>query len=49
MEAPQVDATRLAERLMWEDKEYWVHINADSLLEKYPGENETASTRSALN
>lgn len=32
-----LDAARLAERLTWEDKEYWLHIKADSLLEKYPG------------
>lgn len=32
-----LDATRLAERLKWEAKEYWVHLEAESPLDKYPG------------
>lgn len=30
----------LVERLEGEDKEYWLHVEADSPLEKYPGEIE---------
>jgi hypothetical protein len=32
-----LDATSLAERLKWEAKEYWLHLEADTPLEKYPG------------
>lgn len=32
-----LDATSLAERLKWEAKEYWLHLDADTPLEKYPG------------
>jgi Xaa-Pro dipeptidase len=30
-------ATSLAERLMWEQQDYWLHLDAESPLEKYPG------------
>lgn len=33
-----LDASSLAERLKWEAEEYWLHLEADSPLEKYPGE-----------
>ena len=33
-----LDATGLAERLRWEDNEYWLHLEAESPFEKYPGE-----------
>jgi|TARA_R110002003_G_scaffold107_4_gene8967 hypothetical protein len=32
-----LDATSLAERLKWEAKEYWLHLEAETPLEKYPG------------
>jgi Xaa-Pro dipeptidase len=32
-----VDATDLAERLRWEDNEYWLHFEVESPLDKYPG------------
>jgi hypothetical protein len=32
-----LDATGLAERLRWEDNEYWLHLEAESPFEKYPG------------
>ncbi|KAF2828073.1 hypothetical protein CC86DRAFT_369220 [Ophiobolus disseminans] len=31
-----LDATSLSERLKWEAKEYWLHIEAETPLEKYP-------------
>ncbi|KAF2728620.1 hypothetical protein EJ04DRAFT_569387 [Polyplosphaeria fusca] len=31
-----VDAMSLAERLRWEQQEYWMHLEAKSQLEKYP-------------
>jgi Xaa-Pro dipeptidase len=31
-----LDATSLAERLKWEAKEYWLHLQAETPLEKYP-------------
>jgi Xaa-Pro dipeptidase len=34
-----LDATSLAERLKWEAKEYWLHFEAESPLEKYPGKD----------
>jgi hypothetical protein len=33
-----VDANELAERLGTEQQDYWVHVEAGSPLEKYPGE-----------
>ena len=35
----QLDALNLAERLRWEQQEYWLHLEAASALEKYPGEH----------
>jgi len=32
-----LDATGLAERLKWEAKGYWLHLEAETPLEKYPG------------
>lgn len=32
-----LDATSLAERLKWEAKGYWLHFEAETPLEKYPG------------
>jgi hypothetical protein len=32
-----LDATSLKERLRWEAKGYWVHLEAEDPLEKYPG------------
>lgn len=37
MKMEVLDATSLVERLNWEAKEYWLHVEADSPLEKYPG------------
>jgi hypothetical protein len=37
-----LDATGLAERLRWEDNEYWLHFEAGSPLEKYPGKHRRA-------
>jgi Xaa-Pro dipeptidase len=34
-----LDATSLAERLKWEAKEYWLHLEAETPLDKYPGES----------
>ena len=34
-----LDATSLAERLKWEAKEYWLHLEAESPLDKYPGKH----------
>jgi hypothetical protein len=33
-----LDATSLADRLKWEAKEYWLHLEAETPFEKYPGE-----------
>jgi Xaa-Pro dipeptidase len=33
------DATELAERLNGEQQDYWVHVEAESPLEKYPGQS----------
>ncbi|ORY16418.1 hypothetical protein BCR34DRAFT_105189 [Clohesyomyces aquaticus] len=32
----QIDPTNLAERLRWEQQDYWLHVESDSSLEKYP-------------
>jgi hypothetical protein len=32
-----LDANGLSERLRWEDNEYWLHLEADTPFEKYPG------------
>jgi Xaa-Pro dipeptidase len=32
-----IDATSLADRLEWEAKEYWLHLEAGTPLDKYPG------------
>lgn len=32
-----LDATSLADRLKWEAKEYWLHLEAETPFEKYPG------------
>lgn len=32
-----LDATSLADRLKWEAKEYWLHLEAEGPLDKYPG------------
>jgi Xaa-Pro dipeptidase len=32
-----IDGTDLAARLSVEAKEYWVHLDTDGSLEKYPG------------
>lgn len=32
-----LDASSLADRLKWESKEYWLHLEAASPWEKYPG------------
>jgi Xaa-Pro dipeptidase len=32
-----LDAISLAERLEWEAKEYWLHLEAETPLDKYPG------------
>jgi Xaa-Pro dipeptidase len=34
-----LDATSLAERLKWEAKEYWLHLDAETPLDKYPGKS----------
>jgi len=34
-----LDAAGLAERLRWEDKEYCLHLEAETPLEKYPGKH----------
>jgi len=34
-----LDATSLANRLKWESKEYWLHLEAGTPLDKYPGES----------
>jgi Xaa-Pro dipeptidase len=34
-----LDATTLAERLKWEAKEYWLHLEAETPLDKYPGKH----------
>lgn len=31
------DATQLADRLSWEQQDYWLHVETSSPLEKYPG------------
>lgn len=33
-----LNAMDLAKRLQWEAQGYWLHLEADSSLEKYPGE-----------
>lgn len=38
MAAPLLDANTLAERLRWERQDYWLHLEAESALEKYPGQ-----------
>jgi Xaa-Pro dipeptidase len=40
-----LDASNLAERLKWEAKEYWLHLEAETPLEKYPGEHLHVSNR----
>lgn len=32
-----LDAKGLSERLRWEDNEYWLHLEAETPFEKYPG------------
>jgi Xaa-Pro dipeptidase len=32
-----LDAKGLSERLRWEDSEYWLHLEAETPFEKYPG------------
>jgi hypothetical protein len=32
-----LDANSLTERLRWEQQDYWLHLEASSQLEKYPG------------
>jgi Xaa-Pro dipeptidase len=34
-----LDATSLAERLEWEGKEYRLHLEAETPLDKYPGKS----------
>ncbi|KAF5849139.1 hypothetical protein GGP41_006033 [Bipolaris sorokiniana] len=31
-----LDATSLAERLRWEDQDYWLHLEAETPFDKYP-------------
>jgi len=33
----QLDAKEVSDRLEGEDRDLWVHIEADAPLEKYPG------------
>jgi Xaa-Pro dipeptidase len=40
-----LNATGLAERLRWEDNEYWLHLEAESPFEKYPGKLEIRRVR----
>lgn len=37
-----LDDTSLADRLRSQDKEYWLHMEADTPLEKYPGKQAPA-------
>jgi Xaa-Pro dipeptidase len=32
-----LDVKGLSERLRWEDNEYWLHLEAETPFEKYPG------------
>lgn len=43
-----LDATSLAERLKWEGKEYWVHLKADSPLDKYPAKQHARRVQEKL-
>lgn len=38
-----LDAKGLSERLRWEDNEYWLHLEAETPFEKYPGKSEEMS------
>ena len=43
-----LDATRPAQPLRWEDKEYRVRLEADSPLEKYPGQSGLLRSEDAM-
>ncbi|KAF1844247.1 uncharacterized protein K460DRAFT_397380 [Cucurbitaria berberidis CBS 394.84] len=43
-----LDATSLAERLRWEAKEYWLHLESDSPLEKYPAKQHARRVQEKL-
>ncbi|KAF1835858.1 hypothetical protein BDW02DRAFT_267161 [Decorospora gaudefroyi] len=42
------DATGLSERLRWEDNEYWLHLEAESPLEKYPAKQHARRVQEKL-
>ncbi|KAF2849087.1 hypothetical protein T440DRAFT_469521 [Plenodomus tracheiphilus IPT5] len=42
------DVSGLAERLEWEDKEYWFHVEADSPLDKYPAKQHARNVQVKL-
>lgn len=42
------DVSGLAQRLEWEDKEYWLHLEADSPLEKYPAKQHARKVQEKL-
>lgn len=39
-----IDGMDLAARLSMEAKEYWVHLDAEGSLEKYPGKQQCGCT-----
>ncbi|OAL04860.1 putative Xaa-Pro aminopeptidase, partial [Phaeosphaeriaceae sp. SRC1lsM3a] len=43
-----LDATSLAERLKWEAKEYWLHLEAESPLDKYPAKQHARRVQEKL-
>ncbi|KAH9869980.1 hypothetical protein J1614_006901 [Plenodomus biglobosus] len=42
------DVSGLAERLEWEDKEYWLHMDAESPFEKYPAKQHAQRVQGKL-
>ncbi|KAH7406853.1 peptidase M24, structural domain-containing protein [Phaeosphaeria sp. MPI-PUGE-AT-0046c] len=43
-----LDAKSLAERLKWEAKEYWLHLEAESPLDKYPAKQHARRVQEKL-
>ncbi|KAH7066784.1 hypothetical protein BKA63DRAFT_571187 [Paraphoma chrysanthemicola] len=43
-----LDATSLSERLKWEAKEYWLHLEAETPLEKYPAKQHARRVQEKL-
>ncbi|RMZ68596.1 peptidase d [Pyrenophora seminiperda CCB06] len=43
-----LDATGLAERLRWEDNEYWLHLEAETPFDKYPAKQHARRVQAKL-